>query len=140
LLVTIPVKDPASLVRLRWVGRNDMVTSSSDYGSIDRARYGGENVRTTFSYPMFQQLVANNKTMTAVFACAPFGRANAVVDGQAELASMFISSGNYYQVLGVGARLGRTILPDDDKPTAPPVAVISSKYWHQRFGSDPSVV
>ena len=38
------------------------------------------------------------------------------------------------------ARLGRTILPDDDRPTAPPVAVISSKYWHSRFGTDPAVV
>ena len=26
------------------------------------------------------------------------------------------------------------------EPTAPPVAVISSKYWHSRFGSDPAVV
>src|SRR5205809_531297 len=67
---------------------------------------------------------------------APF----VVVDGQAELASAFISSGNYYQLLGIGARLGRTIVPDDDRPTAPPVAVISSKYWHARFGTDPSVI
>jgi predicted permease len=140
LLTRIPVADPASLVRLRWVGRNDMVTSSSDYGSINRANYGGENVRTTFSYPMYQQLVADNKTMSDLIACAPFGRVNVVVDGQAELAGSFISTGNYYQVLGVSARLGRTIVPDDDKPTAPPVAVISSKYWHSRFGTDPSVV
>ena len=52
----------------------------------------------------------------------------------------FIASGNYFRVLGVTARLGRTILPEDDTPTAPPVAVISSKYWHSRFGSDPAVV
>ena len=140
LLTRIPVRDPDALVRLRWVGRNDMVTSSSDYGSINRANYGGENVRTTFSYPMYQQLVAANKTMADLFACAPFGRVNAVVDGQAELASSFVSSGNYYQVLGVRARLGRTIAPDDDRATAAPVAVISSKYWHLRFGSDPSAV
>ena len=140
LLTRIPVRDPESLVRLRWVGRNDMVTSSSDYGSINRANYGGENVRTTFSYPMYQQLVAENKTMSDLFACAPFGRVNVVVDGQAELAQSFISSGNYYQILGVGARLGRTIVPDDDKATAAPVALISSKYWHQRFGSDPTAV
>jgi predicted permease len=65
---------------------------------------------------------------------------NVVVDGQAELAAAFVSSGNYYQVLGVRARLGRTILPEDDRPEAPPVAVISSKYWHTRFGSDPEVI
>ena len=32
LLKQIPVRDPDTLVRLRWGGRNDMVTSSSDYG------------------------------------------------------------------------------------------------------------
>jgi predicted permease len=141
LLTKVPVRDADDLVRLRWIGKNDMVTSSSDYGSIDRTKYPGmSNVRTTFSYPMYQQLVADNKTMTDLAAFAPFGRVNAVVDGQAELASAFVSSGNYYQVLGVNARLGRTIVPDDDKATAAPVAVISSKYWHSRFGTDPSVV
>ena len=142
LLTKVPVRDPDSLVRLRWMGRNDMVTSSSDYGSIDRAKYGGTtvNVRTTFSYPMYQQFIADNKTMIDVAAFAPFGRVNAMVDNQAELASAFVSSGNYYQLLGVNARLGRTIGPDDDKPTAAPVAMISSKYWHSRFGTDPAVI
>ncbi|HEY2433251.1 MAG TPA: ABC transporter permease [Vicinamibacterales bacterium] len=140
LLTKIPVQDPDSLVRLRWVGRNDMVNSSSDYGSINRLAYGNQNVRTTFSYPMYRQLLADNKTMSDLFACAPFGRVNAVVDGQAELAQAFLSTGNYFQLLGVSARIGRTIVPDDDRPTATPVAVISSKYWHSRFGTEPNVV
>ena len=74
LLTTIPVRDPDTLVRLRWSGKNDMVTSSSDYGFVAKGA-DGQNVRTTFSYPMFQQLVADNGTMTDLFACAPFGRA-----------------------------------------------------------------
>jgi hypothetical protein len=104
-----------------------MVNSSSDYGSINRAAYGGENVRTTFSYPMYRQLLADNKTMSDLFACAPFGRVNVVVDGQAELAQSFLSTGNYYQLLGIGARMGRTIVPDDDKPTAPPSRTSSAR-------------
>ena len=139
LLTRINVDDPDSLVRLRWYGRNDMVTSSSDYGYVERGA-DGVNVRTTFSYPLYQQFLADNRTMTDLLACAPFGRLNVVVNGQAELASAFISSGNYYRMLGVEARIGRTILPEDDVPTAPPVAVISSKYWHSRFGSDPAVL
>src|SRR4051794_33247581 len=93
LLTKIPVRDPDSLVRLRYVGRNDMMTSSSDYGSTNRDNYGGQNVRTTFSYAMFQQLSADNKTMTGLFACAPFGRVNVVdgATGQAELAQAFVS-------------------------------------------------
>jgi predicted permease len=139
LLKQLPVRDPETLVRLRWAGPNDMATSSSDYGFSARDA-SGLNLRTTVSYPMFQQYVANNKTMEDLFACAPFGRVNLVVDGQAEIANSFISSGNYYQVLGVKTRIGRTIVPDDDRPDAPPVAVISSQYWDRRFGSDQKVV
>ena len=82
LLTRIPVRDADTLVRFRWVGRNDMVTSSSDYGSINTAAYGGQRVRTTFSYPMYRQFVSDNRTMTDLFACAPFGRVSVVVDGQ----------------------------------------------------------
>lgn len=139
LLTKLNVQDPDSLVRLRWHGRNDMVNSSSDYGYIERGP-DGLPVRTTFSYPMYRQFVADNKTMSDLVACAPFGRLNVIVNGQAELATAFISSGNYYQMLGVGARIGRTLLPEDDTPGAPPAAVISSKYWHSRFGTDPAAV
>jgi predicted permease len=139
LLSEIPVDDPGSLVRLRYGGRNDMVTSSSDYGNSGKTR-DGQNIRSTFSYPMYQQFLADNRTMSELFAFAPSGRVSAVVDGQAEIATSFVSTGNYYQGLGVRARLGRTILPEDDTPTAPPVAVISSRYWHTRFGTDPAVL
>jgi predicted permease len=139
LLTQVPVREPDGLVRLRSVGRNDMRTSSSDYGFI-KPDPDGAPVRATFSYPMYRQFLADNQTMTDLIACAPIGRASVVVDGHAEIATAFVASGNYYQALGVRARLGRTILPDDDKPTAPPVAVISSKYWNVRFGADPNVV
>ena len=139
LLISLPVQKPEELVRFRYAGRNDMVTSSSGYGFLSKTQ-DGMDVRATFSYPMYQQFVADNKTMTDLLACAPFGRVSVFVDGQAEIANAFISSGNYYQLLGVTARIGRTILPADDQPTATPVAVISSKYWHSRFGTDPAVV
>jgi predicted permease len=139
LLERIPVSDPDALARLRWGGRNDMVTSSSDYG-FSRRGSDGQSVRATFSFAMFQQFAAANQTMTDLFACAPYGRVNVVVDGRADIASAFLSTGNYYQMLGVRSRLGRTILPEDDAPTAAPVAVISSRYWHSRFLTDPAVV
>jgi predicted permease len=139
LLKEIPVRESDTLVRLRWAGRNDMVTSSSDYGPSNKDALG-RDVRTTFSFPMFRQLVADNRTMSDLLACAPVGRVNVVADGHAEIATALISSGNYYQALGVRAAFGRTILPADDTPSAPPVAVISHKYWRTRFGGDPHVV
>ena len=117
-LKKLSVRDPDSLVRLKWAGKNDMVTDSSDYGYSAKDA-AGQNVRSTFSYPMFQQFVADNRTMEALVACAPYSRANVVVDGQADVASSFATSGNYYRVLGLTASPGRTILPEDDQPTAP---------------------
>ena len=46
----VPVRDPDSLVRLRWSGRNDMVTSSSDYGYIG-SDDSGRNVRVDVLVP-----------------------------------------------------------------------------------------
>jgi hypothetical protein len=46
-------------------------------------------------------------------------------------------SGTYFQVLGVGAALGRVIAPDDDKTRGDGfVAVLSYDYWRTRFGAD----
>src|SRR5690349_16793446 len=66
LLTKVPVQDPDSLVRLRFVGRNQMSTSSSDYGYTQPVN--GETVRTTFSYALYQQFVKDNQTMSDLFA------------------------------------------------------------------------
>ena len=63
LLISLPVQKPEELVRFRYAGRNDMVTSSSGYGFLSKTP-DGKDVRATFSYPMYQQFVADNKTMT----------------------------------------------------------------------------
>ena len=139
LLRKLPVRDPDSLVRLRYAGPNQVRTDVLSYGFMapdDR----GRPVEPVFSYPMYRQFVADNRTMSDVFAGAPFGRVNLVVNGRAEVASAFLSSGNYYQALGVAARIGRTIAPDDDVPSAPPVGVISHRYWMSRFGGSPGAV
>ena len=139
LLRTLPVEDPDSLVRLRWAGPNDMVTNSSDYGfSAETA--AGEAVRATFSYPMFEELRAQNRTMTDLAACAPLGQVNLTADGRAEIATALVSTGNYYQILGAKAAVGRLLGTEDDKPGAPPAAVISARYWRSRFGGDAGIV
>src|SRR5256885_14280056 len=52
----LPVRDPDSLVRLKYAGRNDMVTDSSDYGFSANSP-DGLDVRSTFSYPMYRQFL-----------------------------------------------------------------------------------
>jgi predicted permease len=49
-------------------------------------------------------------------------------------------SGNFFQVLGVGAALGRALTPTDDEPGAAPVIVLSHRAWTQHFASDAGIV
>jgi putative ABC transport system permease protein len=49
-------------------------------------------------------------------------------------------SANLFSVLGVQTVLGRVFLPDDDKPGAAPVTVITNGLWQRRFGADPSII
>jgi predicted permease len=52
-----------------------------------------------------------------------------------------IVSGNYFDVLGIRAPLGRTFSPEEDRtPNAHPVVVFSHNFWQRRFGGDPSIV
>src|SRR6266852_8552228 len=52
-----------------------------------------------------------------------------------------IVSGNYSDVLGVKALIGRTFLPEEDRtPNANPVVVIGYGLWQRHFGADPSVL
>ncbi len=52
-----------------------------------------------------------------------------------------IVTGNYFDVLGVRAGLGRTIMPEEDKtPNAHPVAMISHRLWQNRFGGRPDII
>jgi putative ABC transport system permease protein len=52
----------------------------------------------------------------------------------------WLVSEDYFAVLGVQPRLGRLFRPDEFRPGAAPVAIISTSLWQQRFGGDPAVL
>src|ERR1043166_8594635 len=61
--------------------------------------------------------------------------------GSAEVVRGELVTGNYYEVLGVGAVVGRTMTADDDRiPGGHPVAVLSYGFWDRRFGRNPKVI
>jgi predicted permease len=62
------------------------------------------------------------------------------VGERSELAAAGTVTGNYFSVLGVRAALGRMLVPDDERPGAPPVAVLSDLAWRRHFDADPAVV
>src|SRR6185436_17127868 len=58
----------------------------------------------------------------------------------AEAAGAVMTTGNLFSVLGVQPVLGRAFLPEETRPGAAKVAVISQELWRGRFGGDPRVL
>ena len=59
---------------------------------------------------------------------------------ESQRASTHLVSGNFFKVLGVNAFLGRVLTSEDDKPGAPPAAVISYGYWKKEWNADQRIV
>jgi predicted permease len=82
--------------------------------------------------------------LTDVFAGALMSQttfASLEVERQTEWVNTQIVSANYFDVLGVRTRIGRTFRSDEDrKPGGDDVLVISERLWRRRFGADPGIV
>jgi predicted permease len=131
MLRSLPVSDPAQLYR---VGEGD-----------DCCVEGGPEDRWgMFSYPLFERLKAQTPEFEEVTAFQA-GRGRLSVRRQGvdaasrPLRSEYVS-GNYFHVLGIQAFGGRVFVPDDDRPAAPPVAVLSHRAWQTIYAGDTSVV
>jgi len=98
------------------------------------------NPGSVFSYPDYAELRDQNQIFDGMIA---WGGINVSLNSndQTDLEGGAIVTGNFFQVLGVQAQLGRVITPDDDRiPDAHPVTVISHNLWQRRFAADPNVV
>ena len=133
LLDRLDVPHPEQLRLLEWTEpRNGVV--ESEWGEWDDLPGGGQD-STSFSYPVYQQLRRENRSLADIFAFKNFGRMTATVDGHAEAVNAEMVSGNYYSALGVRPQLGRGIEPADDGAVGSgPVVTISDGFWAKRFG------
>ncbi|HEV2665203.1 MAG TPA: ABC transporter permease, partial [Blastocatellia bacterium] len=138
MLKTLPVHDPEQLVVFRWLGSAGWYKGFM--GSNDKDAATGLNITSSMSNAAFERFRDQNQTMASVFAFASLGLLNLNVDGQAEMASGQVVSGNYFAGLGVTDSLGRTLTTEDDKTNAAAAAVISHRYWQRRFGGDRAVI
>ncbi len=139
LLKNIPVKEPGRLVLFESRAPKDFkygAYSGSGYTDPDT----GEKVATSFPYQAFTRLRQDPGPLAGITAFFPNFRANASVDGRAEVVLAQLVSGNYHQVLGIQPRAGRLLQDEDDRANATPVAVLSHRYWERRFGSDPGAI
>jgi predicted permease len=60
-------------------------------------------------------------------------------DGTEQLQGAYVTP-NTFQFLGVAAQVGRILTPEDGRPGAPPVFIMSYKLWVRRFHLDPSIL
>jgi predicted permease len=94
---------------------------------------------SNLSYPTYHDFRDRTRSLSGLVAyrVAPvgmtYGGSNAHVWG-------YEVSGNYFEVLGVQAAIGRTLTPaDDQKPGAHPVIVLSYGSWQRRFAADAAI-
>jgi predicted permease len=120
LLRPLPYKDGDRLVVLNQQARLNNVNSLG------------------FSVKEFQDYRDQNKTMEMVehhaMSFILYGR------GEPERVQTSVVSANFFDVLGVKPILGRTFVPEDEKPGGEAVLVLSNKYWKQSHGGDPNIV
>jgi predicted permease len=131
MLRSLPVTDPGRLYR---VGEGD-----------DCCVEGGPQDRWgMFSFPLYERLKSQAPEFEEVAAFqAGRGqlsvRREGVESAARPLRSEYVS-GNYFTVLGIGSFGGRVFTANDDRPAAPPVAVLSHRAWQGTYGGDATVV
>src|SRR5687767_4702525 len=90
-------------------------------------------------YPNFRDLQRENRTFSAMAISRGFGF-SLIGSGEPERVSARLTSADLFSVLGVQPVLGRTFLPGEDEPGAPPLVLISADLWQRKFSSAPDVV
>lgn len=106
--------------------------------------YSQDNEFSLVSYDLYKHFRDNTKGFSELAAFGASGQLFGVRrSGRSEPAQGYpgeLVSGNYFTMFGVSAFAGRTLAPNDDRPGAPPVAMMSYRLWQQRYALDPSVI
>jgi predicted permease len=130
MLRPLPVTDPARLYR---VGDGDDTIAEGRHG-----RWG------FFSFPLYERLKAGAPEFEDITAFDWGGtqlnvrRQGTTAPGRPLLAEYV--TGSYFSTLGVRAFSGRVLTPADDRPSAPPVVVLSHRTWQDVYGADGSII
>jgi predicted permease len=117
------VSDPDRLVSLAFVR-----------GEGDR--------RVRMSTTSYVTYAAVRDGVGALSGASAFQRTQATVarEGDQIAVDAMLVSGSYFDVVGTRARLGRQILPNDDRAAAEPVVVLSHAFWRSAFAGDRQVL
>jgi putative ABC transport system permease protein len=123
LLRPLPFRTPDQLVRV-W-GNNPRQSSQP----------------LTASLPDYLDWRDRNRVFEQIAAFSFVGGSGNLVGGdEPERVSGLRVSASLFPLLGAGASLGRTFLPEDERAAAEPVIVLSHRLWTTRFGSNPEII
>jgi predicted permease len=135
MLKSLPVAKPGELWRIgdkvrccNWGGYTQ--GNDGDFALFSWEAYRNFRART----PEFEDLAALQA------GNAPLGVRRAGSQAQVDTRNGEYVSGNFFRTFGVQPWIGRLLTDEDDQEGAPPVAVMSYRIWHDKYGSDPSVV
>jgi hypothetical protein len=99
---------------------------------------GGESI--AFSVPEVNDFRAGARSLAGIAEYSPFTFKMRGEEDAVRIRAGLVT-GNFFEVMGLRAVLGRVTEPgSDDGPGVPPVAVLTHDYWQQRFGGDSAII
>ena len=119
--------------------RVDAVRSPGELFAVEleRPTDAGADEDVSLARPEYEAMRRETSVFTDVVAMLEWGPPQ--VEGR--LARSFFVTGNFFQVLGVQAALGRPLLPEDDRRfEGRPVIVLSYAGWQKLFQGDRGVI
>lgn len=104
--------------------------------------YQDPAVELSIGRKTFEQIRPGTRTLREVAGVVHWGATPApLVDGERSVVlNRALVTGNFFDVLGARAALGRLLRPEDDVPGAPRVIVLSYAAWQSQFGGDSAVI
>ena len=116
---------------------NGSVLRPLPYAEPDHLVVGWEPRADTPKRPVAPANFLDWRRETAAFSgLAAFDNFTATLTGvgEAQRIHAVSASGNFFDVLGVRAQIGRALTPEDDRADAAKVAVLTDGLWHQMYG------
>ena len=94
----------------------------------------------SFPYPAYLDFAKQAQGFSDIFAFSHGSSKTINAGGIATLANAQMVSGNFFRGYGARVLIGRPITPEDDRPDALPVVVLTYPFWQRVFGLDPHVL
>jgi putative ABC transport system permease protein len=93
----------------------------------------------SFAWPNYKDVRDRAKSFESI-ACHQGNSFSVVGDGQPRRLQGRYVCAPFFEVLGVAMQAGRTFTAADDVLGAPPVAIVSDRFWKADLGGDPAVI